>query len=76
MNKLKEIFQAWVIAENPTPEQKLLAEERMNTCDVCPHKKHLPVVDTYVCNMCGCPLQKKVFSPAGRQACPNNRWKR
>ena len=74
MNKLSEIFQAWVAAANPTPAQKLLAEQRTAVCDTCPHKFYAKPLDIYVCDLCGCPLNKKVFSPAGKNACPGNRW--
>jgi hypothetical protein len=37
--KFKEIINAWVIAKNPTPEQKILAEKRYTICDICPSKK-------------------------------------
>ena len=40
MNKLSEIFQAWVSAANPTPEQKLLAEQRTSVCDTCEHRSY------------------------------------
>ena len=74
MNKLSEIFQAWVSAANPTPEQKLLAEYRTSICDGCEHKTPNKTFDTYTCGLCGCPLSKKVFSPNGPKACPGNKW--
>jgi hypothetical protein len=48
MNKLSEIFQAWVAAANPTPAQKLLAEARTSVCDSCPNKKQLDVLNITV----------------------------
>lgn len=74
MNKISEIFQAWVAAANPTPEQTLIAEHRSAICDVCPHKAHNKAIDLYYCGKCGCPLAGKVFSPRGPEACPDNRW--
>jgi len=74
MNKLTEIFQAWVRAENPTPEQKLLAEQRMNVCDSCEHRDFIKILNVDTCGLCGCPLGKKVFSPAGPNACPSKKW--
>jgi ribosomal protein L37E len=72
MNKLNEIFQAWVAAANPSPEQKLLAEQRTSICDGCEHKQY--ALKIYTCGLCGCPLSKKVFSPNGAKACPGNKW--
>jgi ribosomal protein L37E len=74
MNKLSEIFQAWVSAANPTPEQKLLAEQRTATCDTCEHRSYNKIFGDDTCGLCGCPLKKKVFSPAGPNACPGNKW--
>ena len=34
-------------------------------------------IDIHVCNLCGCPLSKKIFSPLpGEEACPDKRWKK
>jgi len=74
MNKLSEIFQAWVAAANPSPEQKLLAEQRTAICDSCEHKTYHELLNLYACGLCGCPLSKKVFSPVGPKACPGNKW--
>jgi ribosomal protein L37E len=74
MNKLVEIAKAWVIAANPNPEQKLLAEQRASICDTCPHRAYNETIDLYYCGLCGCPLSKKIFSPAGPTACPGKKW--
>lgn len=74
MNKLVEIAKAWIIAANPNPEQKLLAESRASVCDACPHKAYNETIDLHYCGLCGCPLSKKIFSPAGPDACPDKRW--
>ena len=76
MNKLSEIFQAWVAAANPTPEQKLLAEQRTAVCDTCEHRTFSKVFNVDACGLCGCPLNKKVFSPIGPRACPGNKWEK
>ena len=77
MLKIVEIAKAWIAAANPTPEQQAIAEYRILVCDGCPHKKHIPHLDTFTCGMCGCPLSKKIFSPLpGEQACPDKRWKK
>ena len=76
MNKLSEIFQAWVSAANPTPEQKLLAEQRTSVCDTCEHRSYNNTFNLDVCGLCGCVLSKKVFSPAGPNACPGTKWEK
>ena len=40
MLKIVEIAKAWIAAENPTPEQKEIAEHRVSICNECPHKIH------------------------------------
>ena len=71
MNKISEIFQAWVSAANPTPEQQIIAEYRASVCDSCEHKTHVAAINSFVCGKCKCPLSKKVFSPKpGPKACP------
>jgi len=75
MNKISEIFQAWVAAANPTPEQKAIAEYRSSVCDTCDKKMYITAIATFACSECGCPLSKKVFSPKpGPQACPLAKW--
>ena len=75
MNKISEIFQAWVAAANPTPEQLNIAHHRSQICDSCEHKKYVSTIKTFVCGECGCPLSKKVFSPKpGNEACPLAKW--
>ena len=75
MLKLVEIAKAWIAAANPTPEQQQIANIRISICDSCPNKKPLPQFNIYSCGLCGCPLDKKIFSPlSGEQACPDKRW--
>jgi hypothetical protein len=77
MLKLVEIAKAWIAAANPTSEQEQIANYRISVCDKCPHKEGLKQFDIYVCGLCGCPLNKKIFSPLpGEKACPNKRWKK
>lgn len=71
---IKEIAVAWIRAANPTPEQEVIALERMNICDECEHKHFAMFRRTFICDACGCPLQKKVFSPKGPEACPKKKW--
>jgi ribosomal protein L37E len=77
MLKIVEIAKAWIAAANPTPKQKQIAEYRISVCDVCPHKQYHKHIDTFTCGLCGCPLNKKIFSPLpGEQACPDKRWEK
>jgi hypothetical protein len=80
MLKIVEIAKAWIAAANPTPEQKALAEERAAICGECPHRNNSWYVkdnkDIWTCGLCGCPLSKKLFTPAGPDACPDKRWKK
>ena len=77
MNKISEIFQAWVAAANPTPEQILIAEHRSAICDSCDKKTFITAIQSFVCGECGCPLSKKVFTPyEGSKACPLAKWEK
>lgn len=71
---ISEIVIAWHRARNPTSEQKELAEQRAKICDGCEFKEFKPIIRTYVCGACGCPLSKKVYSPKGSLACPKDKW--
>jgi hypothetical protein len=76
MLKIVEVAKAWIRASNPTPEQEAVALYRIKVCDECPSKKHITQFDSYVCGECGCPLNKKIFSPQpGPKACPLGKWK-
>jgi hypothetical protein len=55
----KTIFEAWIIANNPTEKQKELAELRYEVCEKCPSKKTIVVE---ICGECGCPISKKIFT--------------
>ena len=77
MNKLSEIFQAWVAAAKPTHDQQAIAEYRTSVCDGCDKKTYIKAVDMFVCGECGCPLNKKIFSPKpGPEACPLAKWEK
>ena len=77
MNKISEIFRSWVAAANPTPEQKLIAEYRAQVCDTCNRKTFVSAINTFICGECGCPLNKKIFSPKpGNKACPLAKWEK
>ena len=75
--KFKEIAAAWIEAANPTDESKKLAERRAAVCNGCEfRKKNTTLVDFYYCSLCGCPLNKKIFSPVNPEEnpCPKNKW--
>ena len=72
MNKIQEIFTAWNISFNPNDEQAELASKRIEICNSCEHKKQNTLFKN-VCELCGCSLSKKVFSPIAG-ACPDGRW--
>lgn len=74
MIDLKEIFVAWARARNPTVEQLAVAESRLAICDDCSYKEFSKLFREYQCGACGCPLEKKVFSPKEKTACPLKKW--
>jgi hypothetical protein len=77
MNKITEIFKAWVAAADPTPEEQALAEYRASVCESCDKKTYVSAINSFICGECGCPLSKKVFSPKpGPEACPLAKWEK
>lgn len=71
---LKEIALAWAHSMKPTPEQQAIADARLAICDTCEFKEFVKLTRFYKCNACGCPINKKVFSPSGADACPKGKW--
>ena len=72
--KFKEIASAWIEAANPSVESQAIAEHRASVCNGCEfRKKNTTVVDFYYCGLCGCPLNKKIFS-ATYNACGLKKW--
>jgi hypothetical protein len=71
----KKIYSAWIIAYNPNPSQKLLAEKRNEICESCPSRKVLTnkLKLGVVCGECGCPISKKIFSNDFND-CPLKKW--
>ncbi len=71
----KEIFDAWKISFKPTPQQEELSKLRLEICLGCEFRKELVkgLKWTTLCGKCGCPLNKKVFSPNYNQ-CPLKKW--
>ena len=74
-SKIVDIAEAWIVAKNPTPVQKTLAEARWNVCIQCSEfREKRPVTGEPYCNDCGCPLNKKIFSKTYNE-CPLQKWK-
>ena len=72
---ISEIVVSWHRAKHPTPEQAQIAEQRAQVCDACEHRAWAHVLRTWKCDACGCPIQKKVYSPKpGNEACPKGQW--
>lgn len=73
----KEIFDAWLIARKPTPEQKELAQKRYAICLGCEFRKPLIKNNNWseICTGCGCPLNKKIFTRI-YNACPYKKWEK
>jgi hypothetical protein len=72
--KIKEIAQSWIIAANPTELQKEIATKRYDICLQCPHfRQTRPITHDIHCDSCGCPLEKKIFTPKF-DACPEHKW--
>jgi hypothetical protein len=77
----KEIFNAWIIASNPTKEQLQQADDRLG---ICKGDDTNPKCENYselfekkkwsaYCKGCGCPLDKKIFSEK-INPCPLDKW--
>lgn len=74
MGSLLNIVRAWIISYNPTPKEEEMAVHRSKICDECPSKRHNILLNFVYCNECGCPLEKKIYSPTN--SCPLNNWKK
>lgn len=72
MNKITEIFKAWVSAANPTKAELELAAKRHSICLECKWIRDSFIFDTK-CGECGCPISKKIFSPS-KGACRIGKW--
>ena len=75
MSKAREIFDAWSISFNPNQIQKKVAEDRFRICIDCKFKRELIKSQKWslVCNSCGCPLTKKIYSNVPN-SCPEGKW--
>lgn len=71
---LKEIMNAWITSLNPSSEQTILAEKRMEICGMCPSlKKVFNQQWMAFCGECGCPINKKVYTTENNP-CPLLKW--
>jgi hypothetical protein len=69
-----EIGRAWIIAANPSDNQKELAQKRYSICIECTHyKKSRPITHDEYCGVCLCPLSKKIYSDNFNE-CPKGNW--
>ncbi len=67
---VKDIIEAWLIANNPTESQRILAEFRGKICDDCSSKKMFLIP---YCSECNCPIGKKIFTN-NFNPCPLKKW--
>jgi len=75
VNKLVEIAKAWIAAANPTEEEMVLSEKRIAICETCEYSRYNETIDLHYCGACGCPLNKKIFSPKNNEeACEKSKW--
>jgi hypothetical protein len=75
MNKISEIIGSWIVAFDPTEEQKELAEKRYEICISCEHYgEKRPVIGDEFCKKCLCPIQKKVYTQKKNDTCPLRKW--
>jgi len=66
-----EIAKSWLISFNPNEEQQKIADSRIEICNSCEERKHHIF---YYCGKCGCPLDKKIYSPNRPDSCPAGKW--
>lgn len=77
----KEIANAWYNTIKHTPEQKELADKRLEICLACPSKKEILEGKqwSFVCGECGCPLKAKIYTKSTYLikdgSCPLEKWK-
>lgn len=71
---LKQIATAWAISFNPSEEQKLLAEKRLEVCMPCDRRMQT-LIKVPTCNACGCPISKKVYTDEFNP-CPEGKWEK
>jgi hypothetical protein len=71
----EEIFKAWKASIKPTPKQEEHAQKRLDICLGCDFRKEVlkGVKWSAYCGDCGCPINKKIFSPIFN-ACTQKKW--
>jgi hypothetical protein len=67
---IKEIVQSFATSLNHTKKEVELAEIRYKICKSCGNLNK-GLIET--CNICGCIIKKKIFSPRN-PACPIKKW--
>ena len=72
MNKIKEIVLAYSKKLQQRPEDVERANLRYEKCVECSSRIHLFRLE--LCKDCGCPLEGKIFSPKGKEECPQKKW--
>lgn len=75
VDKIEEIFKAWISSTNPNKEVEELAKRRVAICISCEYKEEALKNKkwSFYCKKCTCPINKKIFSPK-HNACPENKW--
>lgn len=66
-----DIINSWIDSYNPTKEQLDLVNERKEICNTCDNLKYMSIFDIYICDLCKCPINKKIFS---KEKC--EKWKK
>lgn len=76
INKFLEISRAWIKAANPSGGDIKIAEYRISVCNECEEKKkNNKIIGFYYCQICKCPLNKKIFSD-NKNSCPKYKWEK
>lgn len=70
MTQIEEIIKSFATSLNPTEEELIKAKKRYEICNKCEYKEN-GLLET--CNICGCLISKKIFSPRD-PACPLKKW--
>jgi hypothetical protein len=65
-----DIGKSWLKAAASSEEEEQLALYRKAICENCPHKIEGKIFEA-ICDKCGCPLSKKIYSQFG---CPIDKW--
>jgi hypothetical protein len=64
-----EIAKSWIISINPSEDDIKKSNDRISICNSCEHRKDFLI---YYCDICSCPLQKKIYSK--ENTCPLGKW--